>query len=185
MNERSYAGQRRASPAMARRAARQPRSCGSATSAIAGRRKRRVRIAPRCSGDFLTPSPPGEKTTACGPGSGELCQPTRPPGIGDHLQRDVGRRKGVIEDTPHPFRLLRARRERPRSCCAAQCEYEFSPSEVNCHATRQRSCACNRGPVSRFSEGTNNAFALQKVLSRPCLSWVDPVEKGLVDIDES
>src|SRR5215831_5676037 len=61
-----HAGQRRAPPAMARRAARQPRSCGSATSAIAARRKRRVRIAPRCSGDFLTPSPPGEKTTACG-----------------------------------------------------------------------------------------------------------------------
>src|SRR5262245_56054377 len=32
-------------------------------------------------------------------------------------------------------RLLRARRERPRSCCTAQCEYEFSPSDVDCHAT--------------------------------------------------
>jgi len=32
-------------------------------------------------------------------------------------------------------RLLRARRHRPRSCCAAQCEYEFSPSDVDCHAT--------------------------------------------------
>ncbi len=36
--------------------------------------------------------------------------------------------------------LLRARRERPRSCCAAQCD-EFSPSDVNCHATPPaRSC---------------------------------------------
>src|SRR6516164_11673269 len=60
-----------------------------------------------------------------------------PAGIGD-----VGRRKGVIEDTPHPFRLLRARRERPRSCCAAQCEYEFSPSEVNCHATLPPEVVC-------------------------------------------
>jgi hypothetical protein len=39
-----------------------------------------------------------------------------------------------ISDYRHCF-LLRARRKRPRSCCAAQCEYEFSPSDVDCHAT--------------------------------------------------
>src|SRR5437870_3518142 len=31
--------------------------------------------------------------------------------------------------------LLRACREPPRSCCAVPCEYEFSPSDVDCHAT--------------------------------------------------
>src|SRR5262249_9601123 len=59
--------------------------------------------------------------------------------------------------------LLRARRERPRSCCAAECEYEFSPSDVGCHATlRWGSFPCNRGTISRFSERTNNAFAVRK-----------------------
>src|SRR5262249_17182541 len=37
-------------------------------------------------------------------------------------------------DAAHPVWLLRAPRERPRSGCAAQCEYEFSPSDGDCHA---------------------------------------------------
>ena len=60
--------------------------------------------------------------------------------------------------------LLRARRERPRSCRAAQCEYEFSPSDVDCHATPPAGGRVHaiEGTISRFSEGTNNAFALRK-----------------------
>src|SRR5215211_2115978 len=45
-------------------------------------------------------------------------------------------RRRAAEESYHRHRwLLRTRRERPRSCCAAQCEYEFSPSDVDCHAT--------------------------------------------------
>ena len=39
-------------------------------------------------------------------------------------------------------RLLRVRRERPRRGRAAQCEYEFSPSDVDCHATLQPEVVC-------------------------------------------
>jgi hypothetical protein len=38
--------------------------------------------------------------------------------------------------------LLRARREQPRTCRAAQWEYEFSPSDVDCHATLQLEVVC-------------------------------------------
>src|SRR5262245_28875651 len=68
-------------------------------------------------------------------------------------------------------RLLRVYRERPRSCCAATCEYEFSPIWIAMRLLRRRSCACTRGTISRFSEGANNACAA-KILSRPCLGWV-------------
>jgi hypothetical protein len=49
-------------------------------------------------------------------------------------------------DVPYAARLLRARRQRPHSCRAAQCEYEFPPSEVDCHATLPAGgrCASNR-----------------------------------------
>jgi hypothetical protein len=64
----------------------------------------------------------------------------------------------------HPVRLLRARRQRPRGCRAAQCEYEFSPSDVDCHATPPAGGRVHAidGTISRFSQGTNNAFALRK-----------------------
>jgi hypothetical protein len=57
-----------------------------------------------------------------------------------------------------------ARAERPRSCCADQCEYEFSPSDVDCHATPPAGGRVHaiEGTISRFSEETNNAFALRK-----------------------
>src|SRR5215468_11382150 len=57
-------------------------------------------------------------------------------------------------------RLLRASRERPHRCCAAQCEYEFSPSDVDCHATLPPEVVCMpiEGTISRFSEGTNNVL---------------------------
>jgi hypothetical protein len=64
----------------------------------------------------------------------------------------------------HALRLLRLRRERPRRRRAAQCEHEFSPSDVNCHATPPAGgCVhATEGTISRFSEGMNNAFALRK-----------------------
>src|SRR5262245_25515409 len=56
---------------------------------------------------------------------------------------------GVNKESDHRNRrLLRACRERPRSSCAAECEYEFSPSEVDCHATLPR------GVMSHATEGT-------------------------------
>jgi hypothetical protein len=38
-------------------------------------------------------------------------------------------------DAPHALALLRARRERPRDSRAANCSYEFSSSDVDCHVT--------------------------------------------------
>jgi hypothetical protein len=38
-------------------------------------------------------------------------------------------------DPPHSLRLLRPRRERPRSCCAAKSGQEFSSFDVACHVT--------------------------------------------------
>jgi hypothetical protein len=35
-------------------------------------------------------------------------------------------------DPPHPLRLLRTRRERPR-CCAAKRDHQFSALDVDCH----------------------------------------------------
>ena len=47
---------------------------------------------------------------------------------------------------------------------AAQCEYEFPPSDVDCHAIAPAGGRVHaiEGTISRFSEGTNNAFALRK-----------------------
>ena len=59
-------------------------------------------------------------------------------------------------------------------CCAraASGHATATPPSVNMNSrrrmwiamrpSRRRSCACNRGTISRFSEGTNNAFALRK-----------------------
>src|SRR6516165_12832804 len=46
-------------------------------------------------------------------------------------------------DAAHALALLRARRERPRGR-AAQCEYQFSPSGVDCHATLPPEVVCMR-----------------------------------------
>jgi hypothetical protein len=55
----------------------------------------------------------------------------------------TGRRRGPEEANPRNLsQLLRARCERPRSCCAAKCEYEFSPSDVDCHATLEPEVVC-------------------------------------------
>jgi len=36
-------------------------------------------------------------------------------------------------DAPHLLGLLRAGRERPRRCCAAECGQQFPPSDGDCH----------------------------------------------------
>jgi hypothetical protein len=46
-----------------------------------------------------------------------------------------GARSGRKHHANAQHLLLADRLKRPRSCCAAQCEYEFSPSDVDCHAT--------------------------------------------------
>src|SRR5262245_48048761 len=86
---------------------------------------------------------------------------TRPSAGTASLNRDAA------DEQPHAIdfsRLLRARRERPPRCCAAQGKYEFSPSDVDCHATPPAGGRMHaiEGTISRFSEGTNNAFALRK-----------------------
>ena len=76
-------------------------------------------------------------------------------------------------DHRHRRRLLRARRDGPRCRRAAQCEYEFSPSDVHCHATPPaRGCA-------HAIEGRYHALAKERtmllcceILSRPLRSWV-------------
>src|ERR1700738_4668598 len=55
-------------------------------------------------------------------------------------------------DAPHPLALLRTRHDRPRCCRAAKRSYEFTPADVNCHATLPRgSCSCNGGTIPRFA----------------------------------
>src|SRR5262249_32499182 len=41
-------------------------------------------------------------------------------------------------DAPHAVALLRPRGQRPRCCRAAKRDYEFSPSDMNRHATLPR-----------------------------------------------
>jgi hypothetical protein len=50
-------------------------------------------------------------------------------------------------DAPRALALLRARRDRPSSGCAAKRDNEFSPSNVDCHVTPSRggSCPCYGG----------------------------------------
>ena len=53
------------------------------------------------------------------------------------------RPRSTVEEPNHRHRLLlRARRQRPRRRRTAQCEYEFSPSEVDCHATFPLEVVC-------------------------------------------
>jgi hypothetical protein len=62
---------------------------------------------------------------------------------------------GAVMEKPEHWhrRLLRTRCERPRRR-ATKRDYEFSPSDVDYHATRPwRSCPCSGGTVARFSRG--------------------------------
>ena len=62
---------------------------------------------------------------------------------GTPIPGNLYRPRSWLKEPDHRHRrLLRARRERPRSCCAAQCEYEFSPSDVDCHATLPPEVVC-------------------------------------------
>src|SRR5262245_2827304 len=73
-------------------------------------------------------------------------------------------RTGAEQTDRRHRRLLSARRKRPCHRRAAQCKYEFSPSDVDCHATPPAGGRVHaiEGTISRFSEGTNTAFALRK-----------------------
>jgi hypothetical protein len=52
---------------------------------------------------------------------------------------------------PSCLAVMRARRQRP-SGCAAKRDNEFSPTNVDCHATlRWGSCLCNGGTIPRFA----------------------------------
>jgi hypothetical protein len=54
----------------------------------------------------------------------------------------IGIKRHQHADPPHPFRLLRLRRERPRDCRAAKKRDEHAPL----HAGPPRSRLCNRRP---------------------------------------
>jgi len=41
-------------------------------------------------------------------------------------------------DAPHPLSLLRARHERPRRGCTAECGQQFPPSDADCHTPLPR-----------------------------------------------
>ena len=87
-----------------------------------------------------------------------------------HEVRHLVRRR-VPEKADHRhWALLRVRRQRPRRRRAAEQRYEFSPSNVDCHETLPWGFLMHRGTISRFSEKTNNAFALQ--------SWAAYVSDG-------
>src|SRR5262249_47988735 len=79
--------------------------------------------------------------------------------------RERVRRSTVHEPDHRHRRLLRAHRERPRGSRAAQCEYEFSPSDVDCHATPPAGGRVHaiEGTISPFSEGTNNALRCESL----------------------
>src|SRR4029077_7848146 len=61
--------------------------------------------------------------------------------------------------------LLRACGKRRRSCCAAQCEYEFSPSDVDCHATPPAG-----GRVHANRGGRYHALAKERTMLLRCES---------------
>jgi hypothetical protein len=63
----------------------------------------------------------------------KLAHPLRKSAAGPEL---IGRNSAEEKaDAPEWTRLLRARRERPRSYCAANRDNEFSPPGLDCHAT--------------------------------------------------
>jgi hypothetical protein len=69
-------------------------------------------------------------------------------------------------------RLLRPRHEWPRDCHAAKRQYEFSPSDVGCHATLPwGSCPCNGGRYHAFANGRIMLLRCES-LEPPCLRWV-------------
>ena len=97
-----------------------------------------------------------------------------------HEARRVNGR-GATEKPDHGHCvLLRARGEWPRRRAAEQCDYEFSPPDVECHAIPPAGGRVHAidGTISHFSESNAQCFGAANVVSRPCLSWVDTVEKG-------
>ena len=75
-------------------------------------------------------------------------------------------------ETDRRHRLLRARRERPSSCCAAQWNNEFSPSDVDCHAYPPAGGRVHAIEVRyhALAKERTHGFALRNVCRRPCRS---------------
>src|SRR5262249_55018227 len=87
----------------------------------------------------------------------------------------IGRRRGPTQepDDRHLRPLLGARRKRPCHRHPAQRGYEFSASDVGCHATLPwGSCPCNKGDDITPQAKDEQCFCTAKALSRPCLLWV-------------
>jgi len=69
-------------------------------------------------------------------------------------------------DAPHPFGLLRARRERPRGRCTAECGQQFPPSDGECHTPLP--CEVRTGTIPRHERAVFTAGKAQNGLrSRP------------------
>src|SRR5262249_11533677 len=56
---------------------------------------------------------------------------------------------GENADAPNPLPLLRARRERPRDCCAAERGYHFPPSDSDRHVALPCEGWLVKGTISR------------------------------------
>ncbi len=85
----------------------------------------------------------------------------------------IGRRPRAAEEPDHRHRrLLRARRKRPRGRRAAQCEYEFSPSDVDCHATPPAG-----GRVHANRGGRYHALAKERTMLLRCESLEPPMSQ--------
>src|SRR5262249_4521605 len=77
-------------------------------------------------------------------------QESRQPGLVIGIVRGQGHQ---YADTPHPARLLRARRERPRRCRAAEQPDEVAPSQL----IEEHSVPYQPGSLSRISNGHQSA----------------------------
>src|SRR5215831_10891312 len=78
---------------------------------------------------------PTLKTTTVLPGSISSVTPALTTGcLGGVSSNTALHTRGAQESDQRHHHLLRARRERPRSRCAAECGQQFPPSDGDCHA---------------------------------------------------
>src|SRR5262249_5213572 len=92
-------------------------------------------------------------------------------------------RRGVNERDHRQRRLLRARRERPRSCRAAKRRQESSSSDVACPVTLRLGCSpieCGGG--YHALRNNERGFCVAKGWSRRCLRWVLAVSKLFAEL---
>jgi len=74
----------------------------------------------------------------------------------DRDERGVGRRRTDAEQANyrHGALLLRARRERPGGCRAAECDQQFPPSDADCHTLLP--CEVRKGRIPRHERAVPN-----------------------------